>query len=81
MASVQIFVLNIESTSGQELNDLYQKIDKYEAENSQLRQKIASASSIATISQKAQNYGLNDPQQVFSLSSRIPIALSDNLSL
>lgn len=74
---LQVIVLNIESTAGENLTNLLQEIETVKKDNDEFFQKISSASSITTISLKAPNYGLiAGTQQVISLGKPLSIAFS-----
>lgn len=75
LAIFQVLILNKESTVGEKLTIVMEEIKETELENSRLMQKIASSSSMVTISTKAKGYGLTNNQITLSLSSPLPIAL------
>lgn len=74
-AIFQVLILNKESTEGEKLTVMIKEIEEIKLDNSRLMQKIASASSIATISSKAKDYGLINNQISVSLNTPLPIAL------
>lgn len=80
-ATVQVLILNRYSTIGDRLSTLSETIDKIEEENNRLGQKIASASSMTTISAKAKEIGLSETSVPISLNSPMRIAQKLELSL
>lgn len=74
---IQLIILNKDSTSGENLTKMKAEIGNYDEENILLSQKIASSSSIVSISSKAKNLGFNDTNNSLSLNGPIPIAFSN----
>ncbi|MBI4991002.1 hypothetical protein HZB96_02800 [Candidatus Gottesmanbacteria bacterium] len=74
LSAVQVAMLNKFSIIGAKLNSADQQIEKVEGENGLYSEKIASASSIASISQKAQNIGLSQTPALLSLDTPLPVA-------
>jgi cell division protein FtsL len=79
-AVFQVILLNKYSTSGEKISSLLIDIKNTQTENSRLSHKIASSSSIAAISVKAERLGLTKNNSLFSLSSPIPVAYNLELS-
>lgn len=77
----EVIILNKHSTMGDMLTLFNRNIDKYENENNLLSQKIASSSSMITIAQKAQEYGLDSSSKIFALTSSAPLASDFKSSL
>lgn len=77
----QVVMLNQFSTIGEELNKISQKIERQEAENSLYSEKIASASSIAIISERSENLGLVKTSDLLSLEQAPPVAFGPDLNL
>lgn len=77
----EVFILNRHSTIGDELTHINKKISEIEKENDIISQKVASASSIAYISQQAKQYGLASSSKILSLGTPLPLAASIALSL
>lgn len=77
LAVVQVMILNKDSTSGELLTKMKAEIKLYENENIELAQKIASSSSITTIAERARKQGMTEGSRLVSLSSPLPIALSN----
>lgn len=77
----EVIILNKHSTMGDLITSYDQKIDQYENDNNLLSQEIASASSMITISQKAQEYGLISSSRIFALTSSAPLASDFKTSL
>lgn len=80
LSIVQVGMLNKFSTIGEELNVIKQQIEKQERENNLYSEKIASASSIASISQKAGSLGLLQTPILLSLDQALPVAYSLQLN-
>ncbi|MBM3283322.1 hypothetical protein FJY90_03640 [Candidatus Gottesmanbacteria bacterium] len=80
LAAIQVFLLNTYSTTGKDLTRMSEEIQDTERENSRLSQKIASASSLMTISKKAQQLGFVYSSSVISLTSPQPLAYSPETS-
>lgn len=76
-----IIILNKHSTMGDMLTSLNLNIKNYENYNNLLNQEIASASSMATVTQKAQEYGLVSTSRVLSLTSPVSLASDFKTSL
>jgi len=76
-----VFILNIDSTEGDALTFLSKDISELETYNMDLAATAASASSIVTISQKAQQYGMVRSTQVVSLIAPLPLAYTDKSNL
>ncbi len=81
LAVVQVLLLNRYSTVGDKLASLSASIEEVEKDNNRLSQKIASASSMKTISLKAKEIGLSSISNSISLSSPSKIAQKPGLSL
>lgn len=79
-AVTQVLILNKYSTIGDKLSVLSETIEEIENENSRLDQKIASASSMTTISTKAKEIGLVQTGKSISLNSPARIAQKLELS-
>ena len=69
-----VIIRNFDSTQGREFDKLKTRLEGVEVENSILQQKVASASSILTISQKAEGIGFTSTKSVVSLYVPQPIA-------
>lgn len=81
LSLIQVVMLNKFSTIGEQLNVVNEQIEKQEAQNSLYSEKIASASSIATISQKSENLGLVQTPNLLSLEQAPPVAYGLQLNL
>lgn len=81
LAVIQVLILNKYSTIGDKLSILSETIEEIGNENSRLGQKIASASSMTTISAKAKEIGLKETGTPISLNSPAKIAQKLDLSL
>lgn len=77
---IQVYMLNKYSTIGTKLNQFETEIKKLEGLNINLSEKIASSSSIASISQKASNIGLSRTLEITSLDTPLPVAYHLKLS-
>ncbi len=78
---VEIVLTNRLAPSGHRVRQLDMAIDRLRQENDLLAQKVASASSLATISVRAQELGFVEPsksQFVAVGSSELPVALHSN---
>lgn len=58
-----IFATNL-ATDGQKLSEIEKEIQRIETQNTNLKVKIAKASSLATLSKKAKDLGFTKPTQV-----------------
>lgn len=65
---------------GDQLSSVNTKIDEMIEENNRISQKVASLSSMTTIAQRAEEYGLAS-SQVLSLATSVPLAANLKLSL
>ncbi len=79
-AIIQVIVLNQYSTNGERLNTILTEIDQIKDENTRLVQNIASSSSLLSISKKAAHLGLSTKRNLVSLTSPLPLALSERTS-
>ena len=75
---LQVIILNFDSTSGREFDKITQNLKKLEFTNSLLSQKVASASSLVSISDKAKLMGFNSANSTISLYSPQPLAQAQN---
>lgn len=76
---VEIVLTNRLAPSGHRLRELDMAIDAVRQENDLLAQKVASASSLATIGVRAKEIGFVEPaksQFVAVVSTELPVALS-----
>lgn len=64
---VQVSISARLTTMGKEVALLEEKYEKKNFENAILEQKIASSSSLTIISEKAQNLGFHDPEDILFL--------------
>lgn len=71
---VKIAVSNRISTNGVVLGEVQEKIDKYQTENTILKEKILSLSSLSALSQKATKMGFVEEKNAFVINSPVPIA-------
>ncbi len=78
---IQVIMLNRYSTIGDKLNKFDIEIRQIEGENITLAEKVASSSSIASISQNAARIGLVKTLDVASLSTPLPVAYNLHLQL
>lgn len=78
---IQVLILNIYSTAGRQLTKITKEIEDVEKENSRLSPKIASASSLVTISTKAQMLGFNKSTSFISITLLPPLAYSPETPL
>lgn len=76
LAIFQVVTLNRDSTTGEKLRNILVEIEEVKKENNRLSQKIASASSLATIAVKAQHSGLTPIKETIAISTSLPLALS-----
>ena len=74
LISVKVMVVNYDSTYGYEYDGITGKINKLHQENARLSQKVASASSLLSISQKAKLLGLETGNEIVSLYAPQPLA-------
>ncbi len=81
LSVVQVVMLNKFSTFGGQLSVINEQIGEQEGENSLYSEKIASASSIASISQKSEKLGLDITPTLLSLEQAPPVAFSLQLNL
>ena len=81
LAIFQVVILNLHSTMGGKLVSFGQEIANTEKENGRLSQKIASASALATIANKAKQSGFANNQTVISLYTQLPLAFFQKSSL
>lgn len=77
----EVIILNKHSTMGDMLTSFNLKLESYENENNLLSQEIASASSMISVTQKAQEYELVSSTKIFSLTSSVPLASDFKSSL
>ena len=80
-AAFQVLLLNKYSTIGDRFSSLSVSMEEVDKDNSRLSQKIASASSMNTISIKAKDFGLVSIKDSISLNSPSKIAQQSDLSL
>ncbi len=71
----QVFISNRFVTSGMTVVELEKERAQYVEQNERLMQKIASASSLLTIEQKAITMGFQKGTKFVSISSDLPVAL------
>ena len=81
IALIQVIILNQYSTFGEKLTEINTKIEYVEKENNRLAQDIASASSMITVSKKAETLGFLGTSGIVSFAAPPPIAHSLDLSL
>lgn len=81
LAVIQVILLNRFSTIGDKLSNMDITIHKIEEQNSQLSEKIASASSMVAISDRAKKIGFTPTANIISLSSPLPVAYDSRLTL
>lgn len=79
--AIQVFLVNKHSTIGDQLTSIDKKIEEVENENNRISQKVASLSAMATIAQKASEYGLVSASKILSLTNSFPLAANLKLSL
>ncbi len=72
---IQVLVSNRLATTGTVIIDTESKIADLTQQNSNLREKIASASALVTIKQKAVALGLDQQIKPIYLSEKLPVAL------
>jgi cell division protein FtsL len=78
---IQVILLNRFSTIGDKLSNMDITIHKIGEQNSQLSEKIASASSMVAISDKAKKIGFAPSANIISLSSPLPVAYDSRFTL
>jgi len=74
----RVVILNYDSTKGVEYELLNLKLKSLEIENSLLSQRIASSSSIISLSQKAKLLGFKSDTEIVSLYGPQPLAAVAN---
>ena len=74
---LHVMIVNYDSTSGREFERYSSILKKLQYENAQLTQKVASASSIMTIGQKAKMLGFNSQKSLVSFFGPQPLAAAD----
>ncbi|RJR15544.1 hypothetical protein C4579_01875 [Candidatus Microgenomates bacterium] len=72
---LQVIVSNRLANMGLQISQTDTEIQSITQENTDLRQKIASASSLLTLEEKAQELGFVIPSQPVYLSKDLPVAL------
>ncbi|OGG18045.1 hypothetical protein A3D78_00930 [Candidatus Gottesmanbacteria bacterium RIFCSPHIGHO2_02_FULL_39_14] len=75
---LKVSIVNFDSTSGREFENLTSMLKKLQYENALLSQKVASASSILTITQKAKLLGFNQQKTLISLYGPQSLAAAEN---
>lgn len=73
----QVIISNQLSTLGSELLLIEKETGRLRDENGRLKQKIASSSSLSTITLKAQRFGFEKKAEFFYLETQIPVALEN----
>lgn len=81
LSILQVYLLNRYSTSGDQQTSLLTNIKQIGDENNELTQKIASASSIVSISNKAAQAGFSTNNKTFALTKPLPVAYTRSYSL
>ena len=66
LISAQLVAANNLATDGQKLQQIYEEIEKLEAEETRLEVEIAQNSSLAVLSQKAQESGFRRPAKIIT---------------
>lgn len=75
LSFVRSIISNSMSTSGSLLSDIQEKSQVYELENSIMKEKIYSYSSLASVASEAARLGFVDHKSVVSFSEKMPIAV------
>jgi|SRR3989344_7831237 len=75
---LQVVILNYDSTNGRQFDKISRELKEIEIANSLLSQKVASASSMLTIVNKAKLLGFNSKKAIVSLYSPQPLAAIQN---
>lgn len=72
---LQVIVSNTLATAGMEMSEIEKDISKFSYENGLLEEKIASASSLMTLSTKAKEIGFTKTASPIFLARDLPVAL------
>ena len=81
LSIMHVIVLNADSTDGDILTDISENISLLSRENLELSAKVASASSISTISEKAYALGMTTSVKTLSLTSAPQLSYSNETNL
>jgi hypothetical protein len=80
LAVARVYISNSDSTEGDKLTQVLEKIDVLEHDNQVLSQNVASVSALFALSEKAMMSGYQNNSYV-TLSTPLPLALSKNSAL
>lgn len=81
LSILHVIVLNADSTEGDILTDISEQMNLLTRDNMELSAQVASASSIATISEKALSMGLVKSVRMISLASSLQLSYTDESTL
>ncbi|OGG03307.1 hypothetical protein A2W14_03770 [Candidatus Gottesmanbacteria bacterium RBG_16_37_8] len=76
---LQIVIVNFDSTSGREYDKLTKEVKQLQYENALFEQKIASSSSLITLTSKAKLLGFNSQTSLVSFHIAQPLAAIGNV--
>lgn len=79
LASALVFASNQLVTLDTRLERVRKELVRLQPENELLQEKIASASALTTVSQKAEGAGFTTNPQMIAIKSAFPLALNRNL--
>ena len=74
----QLYILNYDSTSGRDYENIFKELKELKTSNELLSQAVASESSMVTIAAKAKELGFNSEKSIVSLYSPQPLAAIAN---
>lgn len=78
MIVLQLFILNYDSTSGADFENVYNRLKEIKTANELLSQQVASSSSVTAIAVKAKELGFDSKKSIVSLYSPQPLAAIAN---